>query len=128
MDIEFLLPQMPEKGPPLPLGLGLKWPWVKSGNPAGNPYPIVIGKELVEVDSELEKLAEAKKSELIAKGASPVLAEKAVGWACNYAASFAREIGKENTEAGKIAFKRLFIYALGKSNQFAAGIKDFLNS
>jgi hypothetical protein len=42
MWVEELLPQEPDKGPPLPCGLNIKWPWVH--NP-GNPLPKGVTKE-----------------------------------------------------------------------------------
>jgi len=39
IDLDDLLPMMPEKGPPLPIFLELYWPWYKPPAPPGPPVP-----------------------------------------------------------------------------------------
>jgi hypothetical protein len=73
MPIEDFLPQDPEKGPPLPKKLNLKWPWVEKSDPLLVDY--------TPIDAEVERLKEATRREWEAKGYRPGLIEKGLLWA-----------------------------------------------
>jgi len=79
--LEDLFPHLPEAGPPVPSFLP-KWPWVKEGSLSNPGSPVLVDYEAV--DSRVEELREAKKSEWLAKGYRPGLVNMALEWADNW--------------------------------------------
>ena len=77
-----MLPNKPNEGPPVPSNLNISWPWYKR-KPNNQSY-IAKHIKIREINSDLANIANAKKSDLISKGISPVLAEKAIDWAEGY--------------------------------------------
>jgi len=116
----WLMPHTPFEGPPLPRSTP-RWPWAHSGD-GNDPYPVVLGSRLEEVNHELESEARAKREELVARGVPEALADKAIEWAWKYAAGMARMIGRVDPEVGRASFRGFFRYALGKTEDWAGGL------
>jgi hypothetical protein len=109
-------PQAPEKGPPLPSGLGLKWPWVHNpGNPVDDP--VVYDTTL---DAEIEEMTRRKRDEFRAKGYPPGLTERALLWAKDWAWGLpgVKAAYDVSPEVGRQVYRGIYSQALALSNRW----------
>ena len=118
MLFDELLPQQPDKGPPLPSGLGIKWPWARGGSSSNPGNPVLVDYEVA--DSKIEELRKAKKSEWLAKGYRPGLVDMALEWADNWTEGMLRSplYAFLTKEQKKIILPEFYKYALGKAERW----------
>lgn len=122
MDFEDLLPQTPDKGPPLPSRLGLHWPWLSNpGNPLGDPAIYDTAP-----DAEIEEMTQKKREEFRAKGYPPGLTEKALLWAKDWAWGLpgVKAAYDVSPEVGRQVYKGIYSRSLALSDRWIESLSQ----